>query len=110
MKTSAYERHRIDRPVKAYNRWANRILDVYRDYILDMPHENLKPADDPFCLSIFKHYRSLVPMAQEARKPIFQLTSADGAYDDFSKLADTIWQAIQSHEPQYHSAQYSPRR
>jgi chromosome partitioning protein len=98
---------RLDRPVKAYNRWANRIPDVYRESILDAPHENLKPADDPFCLSVIKHYRSLVPMAQEARKPIFHLTSADGAfgshataaheaYEDFSKLADTIWQAIQS--------------
>jgi chromosome partitioning protein len=26
-----------------------------------------------------KHYRSLIPMGQEARKPIFQLTPADGA-------------------------------
>ncbi|MFZ0135334.1 MAG: hypothetical protein WAK95_22575 [Desulfobacterales bacterium] len=30
-------------------------------------------------LTFFKHYRSLVPMAQEVRKPIFELTPADGA-------------------------------
>ena len=27
-----------------------------------------------------RHYRSLVPMAQEYRKPIFKLTTADGAF------------------------------
>jgi deoxyhypusine synthase len=48
-----------------------------------------------------KHYRSLVPMAQESRKPIFFLTPADGAigshalavkeaFQDFSKLAEVI--------------------
>jgi len=48
-----------------------------------------------------KHYRSLMPMAMEARKPIFFLKSADGAigshteavrncYTDFQKLAGKI--------------------
>jgi hypothetical protein len=48
-----------------------------------------------------KHYRSLVPLAQEARKPIFHLTVADGAigghaaavsgaHDDFRQLAERI--------------------
>ena len=48
-----------------------------------------------------KHYRSLVPMAQEARKPMFHLTPADGAIgshaaaangarDDFKALAEKI--------------------
>lgn len=36
-------------------------------------------ATDPFCLATIKHYRSLIPMGQEHRKPIFNLTSADGA-------------------------------
>lgn len=30
-------------------------------------------------MNTIKHYRSLIPMAQEHRKPIFNLTSADGA-------------------------------
>lgn len=30
-------------------------------------------------ISVLKHYRSLMPMAQEARKPIFHLKPADGA-------------------------------
>jgi len=39
----------------------------------------IRQEDDPYCLATIKHYRSLIPMAQEHRKPIFNLTSADGA-------------------------------
>ena len=50
---------------------------------------------------MLKHYRSLMPMAQEARKPMFHLKPADGAigahfqsaqeaYRDFKTLALAI--------------------
>jgi chromosome partitioning protein len=96
--------HGIDasRPVKSYQRWLDRIPLVYRDVVLNNT-EQPSPliADDPYCLSLLKHYRSLMPMAMEARKPIFFLKSADGAigahleavkscYADFHKLAVTI--------------------
>ncbi len=90
------------RPVKAYKRWMDRIPSVYRDAVLNEEFQ-LTPAvaDDPYCLSLLKHYRSLMPMAMEARKPIFFLKSADGAigahieavrscYNDFQKLAAEI--------------------
>jgi len=38
-----------------------------------------KVADDPNCLSQLKHYRSLMPLAMEAHKPMFHLKPADGA-------------------------------
>jgi len=61
------------------------------------------------CLAKLKHYRSLAPMAQEKRKPIFKLTSADGAIgahlyaareagDDFKELATKILERIQLKE------------
>ena len=90
------------RPVKAYKRWMDRIPLVYRDAVLDEPITSLPlVAQDPYCLSLLKHYRSLMPMAMEARKPIFFLKSADGAigahieavrncYMDFQKLAGKI--------------------
>lgn len=92
---------RLNRPVKAYDKWVNRIPCVYRESVLHEPGQELKPADDPLCLATLKHYRSLIPMAQEHRKPIFRLTSADGAigshanatkeaYRDFFMLADKI--------------------
>lgn len=71
---------RLDRPVKAYDKWVNRIPNVYRDAVLGTaPDATVTPADDPYCLATIKHYRSLMPMGQEHRKPIFNLTSADGA-------------------------------
>ena len=93
---------RLDRPVKAYNRWIARIPEVYRsDVLKESGGENILVKSDPYCLSLLKHYRSLMPMAQEARKPLFHLKPADGAigthfkavqegYKDFEKLAREI--------------------
>lgn len=96
---------RLSRPVKAYDRWASRIPGVYRDSVLSVKETAPLLANDPYCLARMKHYRSLVPMAQEARKPIFRLTSADGAIGshagavqdartDFSVLAQSILDRI----------------
>jgi hypothetical protein len=35
--------------------------------------------NDHYCLAMLRRYNSLMPLAQEARKPIFSLRSADGA-------------------------------
>lgn len=90
------------RPVKAYKRWMDRIPGIYREVVLYEDARNPPSiSQDPCCLSLLKHYRSLMPMAMEANKPIFFLKSADGAigshqeavrncYDDFKKLAGRI--------------------
>lgn len=90
------------RPVKAYKRWMDRIPGIYREAVLDEVSNSLPAiAQDPYCLSLLKHYRSLMPMAMEARKPIFFLKSSDGAigahieavkscYHDFQRLAGKI--------------------
>lgn len=71
---------RLDRPVKAYDKWVQRIPAVYREAVLnEAPVAGMQQESDPYCLATIKHYRSLIPMAQEHRKPIFNLTSADGA-------------------------------
>lgn len=93
---------RADRPVKAYQKWMERIPEVYRKEVLndDTPYVP-SSRGDPECLATLKHYRSLMPMAQEALKPIFHLKAADGAlgghiyavqecYEDFKKLAGGI--------------------
>ena len=97
---------RLDRPVRAYDKWVNRIPNTYRESVLGEPVDNsLKQADDPYCLATIKHYRSLIRMAQEHRKPIFNLTSADGAIGshanavqdakkDFKQLAEKIAEKI----------------
>lgn len=90
------------RPVKSYLAWANRIPQVYEQFVLKRPiNENIIVEDDPNCLALLKHYHSLVPMAMEARKPIFLLKPADGAigahlgavrraYEDFEALTKDV--------------------
>lgn len=71
---------RLSRPVKAYDKWIQRIPNVYRQQVLnEAPINGMKPEEDPYCLATIKHYRSLIPMGQEYHKPIFHLTPADGA-------------------------------
>ncbi len=89
-------------PVKAYQRWMDRIPDVYRKAVLEESAGQLpQVVNDPYNLALLKHYRSLMPMAMEARKPMFFLKPADGAigahseavrkcYDDFRNLAKRI--------------------
>lgn len=72
---------RLDRPVKAYAKWMARIPGKYRTAVLDQSDAGAPKAvgDDPECLAELKHYRSLMPMAMEAHKPMFKLKPADGA-------------------------------
>jgi len=69
---------RKSRPVKAFQKWVQRIPQTYSTYMLDRP-DAVPPDPDPRCLGMVRNYQSLMPMAQEARKPIFFLKSADGA-------------------------------
>ena len=100
---------RISRPVKAYQRWIARIPVTYREAVLgEKVGAQLKmpaAADDPYCLAMLKHYRSLMPLAMEAHKPIFHLKPADGAigahvsavqdcYIDFLRLGRKIAAAV----------------
>jgi chromosome partitioning protein len=93
---------RFDHAVWAYEKWLNRIPGDYRKYVLSgPPDDSVSIQNDPHKLALLKHYRSLMPMAQEARKPMFHLKPADGAigshfqsaqeaYRDFKKLAGVI--------------------
>ena len=75
---------RLSRPVQAYRKWADRIPATYRQSVLQKSGtQNVLPSDGD-CLAKLKHYRSLVPMAQEVRKPIYHLTPADGAIGSHS--------------------------
>jgi cellulose biosynthesis protein BcsQ len=96
---------RLSRPVKAYDKWVNRMPAVYHEAVLQDSTTAAMPSQDGECLATLKHYRSLIPMGQEARKPIFHLTSADGAigshaqavqeaYNDFKHLAETLLQRM----------------
>lgn len=93
---------RESRPVKAYQRWMERMPGIYREYVLsEQPEKAPLVAKDPYHIALIKHYRSLMPMAMDARKPMFFLKPSDGAigshveavmscYNDFFQLAKKI--------------------
>lgn len=99
---------RLTRPVQAYTRWLDQIPREFRNSVLGHevdPDELPKIEQDPYCLAMLKNYNSLMPLAQEARKPIFFLRAADGAigahanavqaaYGDFKSLALGIAQRV----------------
>lgn len=102
---------RLTRPVKAYTRWLDQIPAEFRHSVLaDSASKVPTIEDDPYCLAMLKNYNSLMPLAQEARKPIFSLRSADGAigshanavakaHGDFKALAHDIARLIGLHMP-----------
>jgi cellulose biosynthesis protein BcsQ len=60
--------------------WINWIPEYYRKSILDVPlTTGVSILNDPEKLAVFRPYRTLLEMAQEARKPMFHLKPADGA-------------------------------
>lgn len=99
-----------NRPVKAYRKFAERIPDVFRESLTNEPlNGRIAFEQDPYCLAMIKHYNSLMPMAMEARKPIFELKPADGAigahyqavkkvYTDFEALCQQIISRIEANE------------
>jgi len=90
---------RLDRPVKAYDRWMSRIPTVFREAVVGGASSSAPSGSaanaatpervegDPNCLATLKHYRSLMPLAQEARKPMFHLKPADGAIGGHAQAA-----------------------
>ena len=62
-------------------KWLARVPEVYRSAVLDQPEDR-----EDHCLATLRNYRSLMSMAQEARKPMFDLSPADGAIGSHAQL------------------------
>jgi chromosome partitioning protein len=94
---------RLDRVVAAFERWIARMPSTYAVAVLNQvsPDAKMTVDTDRNCIAKLKDYRSLMPLAQEARKPMFFLKPADGAlgahtyavteaYRDFKNVATKI--------------------
>lgn len=93
---------RRNRPAKAFQRWAEKIPRAYRDHVLNSTEEtNGSSQTNLNEVGLIKNYQSLMPLAQDARKPIFLLKPAEGAigahaqsvskcYIDFKKLTKAV--------------------
>ncbi len=102
---------RLDRPVQAYGRWMEQIPGAFQHEIMD--RAGVSPLHGPLALATLKNYRSLMPLAMEARKPMFALRPADGAlgaqqqavsrcYEDFRTLAMNIADRLEIDVPVAH--------
>lgn len=67
------------RVTKAYAKWLERIPRQFAESLGGAVTQRTSVHSDPASLGVVKHYRSLMPLAHEARKPIFHLLAADGA-------------------------------
>lgn len=87
------------KPVKSYKKWMERMPGAFAELQGKEPPPDMET--DPNFLGMLKDYHSLMPMAQEKKKPMFHLTAADGAFGahassvsncraDFEKLAKNI--------------------
>ncbi len=96
---------RNNRPTRAYDRWAQRLPLVFaRDVKGESDPAPRTSENDPYRLATLRNYLSLMPLAQEVRKPVFHLTARDGAlgahgeavsraYREFEELARRIARA-----------------
>ncbi|WP_308222658.1 MULTISPECIES: ParA family protein [Frankia] len=87
---------RADRPAKSHDRWLDRIPEVFSTSVLGAGHPDAH--DRSFEIATMRNYANLVPLAHDARKPMFELRAGDGAlggtqtavrrcYTDFRDLA-----------------------
>ncbi len=66
--------------------WMNQIPAVYAKEILGVKETGSPADDEQNCLAVLRNYGSLMSMAQEARKPMFDLKPADGAVGSYAPL------------------------
>ena len=99
---------RLSRPVEPHDGWAKQMPAEYSASVLDRKPKPAPrdPQSDENAIATVKHYRSLVPLAQDARKPIFALTPGDGAlgshaaaardaFRDFERIANEILRRVE---------------
>ena len=77
------------RPTRAYEIWANRIPNGYRELSNEPKMNNPSITKDEYCLATIKHYRGLISIAQEKRKAIFNLSTADGVFGAHSNAVQS---------------------
>jgi chromosome partitioning protein len=94
----------IHRNLQSFWYWMDRIPALYQQFVQQKTPrevENVPVNQDANLIFRLKNYHSLVPLATEARKPLFLLKFADGAggsyatlvrecYQDYKKMAEEI--------------------
>lgn len=89
---------RLDGTAGAHADWLARIPSVYRRDVLGDtgPEVTLTVGQDPHCVSRLEEFRSLMPLAREAGKPMFFLEPADGAIGGHAKAVQECYRDFRS--------------
>jgi len=86
---------RENRPVKAYRKWADRIPAAFAGDVLSGHAGGTTIDADPYQLAMLKHFKSLMPMSQDANKPMFLLKPADGAIGGHAGAVQDCWRQFE---------------
>ncbi len=105
-----FNRYR-SRKTKAFEEWGEQIPKNIKEYVInplttnDLVPYSLLLKQKNYKIAEFKNYNSLIPLAQVALKPVFELTSTDGVVgghiqyvkdclDEFENIAEHFTQII----------------
>lgn len=80
-------------PARAYHRWIERFPKAFHEELLG---DTEPTGEDPYRLSLLRHFRSLLPLSLEARKPVFDLKAADGAIGSHATTAKEAYASFES--------------
>ncbi|WP_228471105.1 ParA family protein [Streptomyces alkaliphilus] len=85
---------RLDRPFKAYERWLERIPWVYSSAVLG--ESSPDSHGDHHRIATLRNHRSLMPLAHDARKPMFDLRPVDGALGSTQQYVKTCFKEFEA--------------
>lgn len=78
-------------PAEAFRRWVQLIPETYKTGIIDpLARAGIAVPSEPHLLGEVKNLSSLIPMAQQANKAVFELTGSQARGAQFTRAQDTL--------------------
>lgn len=78
-------------PAEAFRRWIELIPETYQSGIVDpLEQADITVPSSPHLLGEVKNLSSLIPIAQQANKAIFELTGAQARGAQYTRAQDTL--------------------
>jgi chromosome partitioning protein len=84
---------KANEPARAYHRWIDRFPKTFHEELLG---HSAPDGTDPYRLALLRHFRSLLPLSLEARKPVFDLKAADGAIGSHATTVKDAYAAFEA--------------
>lgn len=86
-----------DRPADLPDQWRDRVRREYERSIIHEPgvlKQSVSESARP--LASIRYHTGLLPLAEDARKPLFRLTPADGVFDDQIREVTSSYQDFET--------------